>query len=877
MDSESRPDPDELLKQIKDTEQNHLKGKLKIYIGMCAGVGKTFSMLQDAAKAHGKGIDTLIGFVETHGRSETEFLLFYLPQLPRKTLTYKGIELNEFDLDSVLEKKPKLVIVDELAHTNAPGSRHTKRYLDILELLDNGIDVFTAVNVQHIESLSDTVSRITGIKVNETVPDSIIEIADQIELVDISPEELLQRLSDGKVYTADKTRDAVENFFRKGNLSALRELSLRLAADRVDRQVRNYMQVNKIPGPWKSSQRIIIGVSSSPDSTELIRWARRVSYTMNASWVAVHVETPVPPDEYRRVALNKNLELARELGAEVIVTSDVDVVNGLLRIAKNENATLIVIGKSPKKNVFSAFFKSDIVTRLLNESGTIDVFVVSGSSESGNEEKKIRMPASQSGVLQYLVSAGIVFTIALLLYPLSSIIGYQTIALILLLVVTLLPLVMGPGPVLLAALLCPVIWNYFFVPPKFTILIGKSEDILMFFSFFFIALVTGVLTTRIRQREKVMKQREGRAVALYRLANDLSKAVDLEEVINESVKNIENYFKVESFIRLAGYDGKLKLNVNENISSKELSVAEWVYANSKKAGRFTDSLPFAEYVYYPLTGPRGTYGIAAVKFFDKVSFMEQETLLKNFLNQTGSAVEREILNDRAGKAMILEESERLYKTLFDSLSHELKTPIATIMGSVSFLIDRKKDSNASVQELYKEINTASIRLNVLVENLLDMARLESGKLVVNKKPCEARDLTNSVLDKQDIKENKNRITADIPENMPLFFVDFTLIEQALVNIIRNAIAYTPDDTKIKLQFSHDGSYFYITVSDNGMGVPEQDLDRLFDKFYRIERKNSGGTGLGLSISKGIIDAHKGTINAYNMTSGGLKFVIKLPR
>ncbi len=875
MEDESRPDPDELLRRINITEQKHQKGKLKIYLGMCAGVGKTFSMLQDAAKAHGKGIDTLIGFVETHGRAETEFLLFYLPRLSEKTVSYKGISLKEFDLETALEKKPGLIIVDELAHTNAPGSRHNKRYLDVLELLDNGIDVYTALNVQHIESLSDTVSKITGIHVTETVPDSILEVAEEIELVDISPDELLQRLADGKVYTADKTEHAVKNFFRKGNLSALRELSLRLAADRVDRQVRDYMQDNRIPGPWRTSQRIIMGVSSSPDSTELIRWARRVSYTMDATWVAVHVEMPGHKDEKNRASLNKNLELARELGAEVIITSGADIVKGLLRTARNVNATLIVIGKSHKKKFVAGIFSRNIVGRLLEESGSLDVFVVSGSSVS-EKGKSFTLPVRKSGFAQYVMSACIVFAVALVCYPISEYAGYQSIALILLLVVSLLPLIMGPGPVLLAALLSPVIWNYFFVPPKFTILISRSEDILMFGMFFVIALVTGILTNKIREREKAMKQREERAVALYNLANDLSNAEGLEDVVEKSAGNIRKVFMSESFIALADEEGKLGFGKETGISEKEKSVAEWVFANGRKAGKFTDSLPFAEYVYYPLAGPRGKYGIAAVKFDEKIRYMEQESLLENFLKQTGSAVERELLNKKAGKSLILEESEKLYRTLFDSISHELKTPIAAIMGAVSFLLEKKELKNDSARELYGEINTASERLNTLVENLLDMARLESGKLALNIQPCDARDLANSAVEKSGITGKIKDIEIDVPGNMPLVSADYNLIEQALINILHNIPSYTPEGTAVTIQFTFDTSCVCISVSDNGNGVPEKDLNHIFEKFYRLDRKNTGGTGLGLSITKGIIEAHKGTINALNLKNGGLKFTIKLP-
>lgn len=882
MEELSRPNPDELLAQIKKDEQKEKKGKLKIYLGMSAGVGKTFAMLQDASKAKGRGTDVLIGYVETHGRAETEFLLFYLPQLPRKKINYKGFELEEMDVDTILDKKPKLVVVDELAHTNAPGSRHNKRYLDVLELLDNGIDVYTAINVQHIESLADTVSQITGIIIKESVPDSILDVADEIELIDISPDELLQRLSDGKVYTADKTKDAVENFFRKGNLSALRELSLRLTADRVDRQVRDYMQENRIPGPWKSTQRILIGIGPSPNSADLVRWARRIAYTMEASWIAVNVETPQVLDEKQKRNLNKNLELAKELGAEIITTSDTDIVKAIMRVARRQNVTHIVVGKSQNKSFFSGIFKKDIVDRILNESGQIDVYVVSGDEYKTENKKIFRLPKTHSGPLKYFLSALIVCIVAAICYPFSGILGYQTVALILLFVVTLLPLVFGPGPVLLSAVISPVIWNYLFVPPKFTFFITRSEDILMFVMFYIIAFVTGVLTTKIRQREKAVLQREERAVALYNLADDLSKSKNLEEVIKESVKNLKKVFNSEVVFFIFD-DLKNKLiesNYSDsiNISEKEFSVAQWVYANKKRAGHYTDSLPFAEFIYYPLIGPRGIYGVTGLKMKDEILFREKETLLDSFIKQAGAAVEREFLNKGANKALLLEESEKLYKTLFDSISHELKTPIAAIMGASSFLLHSQSlTGNETQKQLFEEINTATVRLNRLVENLLDMARLESGRLNPNLKACDANDLFNSVLNYLEGENKTQVITTEIQENFPFINVDFVLMEQALKNILQNAIIYTSPNSKIEIQATYDEENVYLVISDNGKGIQEQNLEHIFDKFYRIDNNISGGTGLGLSIAKGIVEVHKGTIAASNKKTGGLKFIIKLPR
>jgi two-component system, OmpR family, sensor histidine kinase KdpD len=881
MEESARPNPDELLALIKKNEQKEKRGKLKLYLGMCAGVGKTFAMLQDASKASGRKTDVLIGFVETHGRAETEFLLFSLPQLPRKNIYYKGFELEEMDTDTILKQKPKLVVVDELAHTNAPGSRHNKRYLDVLELLDNGIDVYTAVNVQHIESLADTVSQITGIMIKETVPDSILDTADEIELIDISPDELLQRLSDGRVYTADKTKDAIENFFRKGNLSALRELSLRLTADRVDKQVRDYMQENRIPGPWKSTQRILIGIGPSPNSADLVRWARRIAYTMEASWIAVNVETSHPLDDKQKLSLIKNLELAKELGAEIISTSDTDIVKGLIRTAKIQNVTHIVIGKSQNQSFISKIFKRDIVDRILNECGKIDVYVVSGNEYNTQEKKGLRLPKLQSSIQRYTLSALIVCIIAAICYPFSSVLGYQTVALILLFIVSLLPLIFGPGPVLLSAIISPVIWNYFFVPPKFTFLISRSEDILMFTMFFIIALVTGILTSKIRQREKAVMQREERAVALYNLANDLSKAKNLDEAIKESVKNLIKVFGAEVLFLFYNESKNLLNEIynseSKKITEKELSVAQWVYGNGKRAGHYTDSLPFAEYTYYPLNGPRDTYGVIGLKIKNEVQFREQESLIDNFIKQIGATTERELLNQTANKALLLEESEKLYKTLFDSISHELKTPIATIMGASSFLIHSQSTKNTDTQtQLFEEINTATIRLNRLVENLLDMARLESGRLIPNIKPCDINDLFNSVLNNFEKELKLHEIIIEVQDNFPFIDIDFVLIEQALKNILQNALIYTSHDSKIEIQATYDNNNYYIIISDNGKGIPEQNLEHIFDKFYRIDNRTSGGTGLGLSIAKGIVEVHKGTITASNKITGGVKFVIKIP-
>ncbi len=490
---QSRPNPDALLQLLKKEEEKEKKGKLKIFFGMCAGVGKTYDMLKDAHDAQTKGVDVVIGYVETHKRPETEALLVGLPVVPRKTVEYRGTVLEEMDLDSILFRKPKLVLVDELAHTNAPESRHTKRYQDVLELLNNGIDVFTTLNVQHLESRADTVAQITGSVVRETVPDSIFEAADEVEVIDISPDELLKRLVEGKVYTVERSRGAVENFFRTGNLISLREMSLRITAERVDRQLRDYMQLQRIPGPWKSGQRLVVGISASPRSISLIRWARRLAYTMDASWVAVNVERSGVASDREKEQLSKNVKLAHELGAETIVTSDEDIAGALIRVAREQNASQIFIGR-PMGTLFRR--GSRLVDDLLARSKDLDIYIVAREDEVEEGKRGLKFPEIESGYPQYILAAAIVLLVALVCFPLTRLIGYRAVSLIILLAVSLLPLRMGPGPTLIGASVGALAWDFFFIPPIFTFSVGRLEDMMMLGIYFIVAIVTGVLTAR---------------------------------------------------------------------------------------------------------------------------------------------------------------------------------------------------------------------------------------------------------------------------------------------------------------------------------------------------------------------------------------------
>jgi two-component system, OmpR family, sensor histidine kinase KdpD len=880
LDDQSRPDPDTLLQLLKKEEEKEKRGKLKIFFGMCAGVGKTYDMLKDTQVALSKGVDVVVGYVETHKRSETEALLTGLPVIPRKIIEYKGTTLEEMDLDAIISRKPQLVLVDELAHTNVSGSRHTKRYQDVLELLDNGIDVFTSLNVQHLESRAETVAQITGSIVRETVPDSIFEAADEVEVIDISPDELLKRLIEGKVYTPERSKRAIENFFRKGNLTALREMSLRLTAERVDQQLREYKQTKRISETWKSGTRLIVGISASPQSISLIRWARRVSYTMDASWVVVYVETSEKTTEQETEQLSKNIKLAQELGAEIVTTSDEDIAGALLRVAREQNATQILIG-NPKRHVL--FGSRRLINDLLQKSEDIDIYIV-GHEEEENQRRSFfqRIPKVQSGFPQYVLAAMIILGVSLACIPLARFIDYKTISYIILFAVSLLPLGMGRGPVLLGAACGALAWDFFFISPLYTFSVSRIEDVLMLLVFFIVATVSGTLSARVRERERAVHQREMRSSALFALTKDLSSAHSQDEVIQATIANIKKFFDADVAVFLGDSDGDMSQQAHTASSwipdEKESGVAAWTYWNEKKAGKNTDTLPFAQATYYSMSGPRYPVGVIGVRVRQNEKLgIDQEILLENFIAQIASAVERELLNEVTKKSIVVAESEKLYKTLFNSISHELRTPIAAIMGaSENLLAANQTQVSSTTSELYNEIHIAAERLNRLVANLLDMTRLESGMIQPKLNWCDVRDIINTTLKGLEREIDQHKVTVTTQEDLPLVKLDFGLIEQALTNLVYNASVHTPPGTQIEIQALVENDHCIITVADNGPGIPKSDINKVFEKFYRAEGTSTGGTGLGLPIAKGFIEAHRGTLSVRNKIQGGTEFKIEIP-
>ncbi len=882
----NRPNPDVILNHITKKEEKTNKGRLKIFFGMCAGVGKTYSMLQTARKAKADGVDVLIGIVETHNRQETESLVKGLEKIPLKQIKYRESFFNELDIDAILKRKPALILVDELAHTNIPGSRHSKRYQDVLEILENGIDVYTTLNVQHIESRSDTVKQITGTTIRETVPDSILDHADEIELVDITPEELLQRLAEGKVYTLESSRQAIQNFFRKGNLSALREMALRITAEKVDKELRDYKSEKNIYDVWKSGQRLMCAISPSPHSANLIRWTRRMSYSMEASWIAVYIETDSKVSEKNKNNLLQNFKLVEELGGELITVQGVDVVDGLVRVAKENNITQIFLGKSRTSNLYQLFKGKSYLSRLMEKSSDLDIYIYGGDRPETKNLKNFWLEfinKSHSNFGRYVSVSIVIIIAATVLYLFQESIGYEVVSLLFLLIISVLPLFnFRVGPVLFAAFLSAISWNYFFIPPHFTFHIEKPADVLMFFTYFVVASVSGFLSTKIRTQQNFLKQKEERTSALYNLSKSLSSASSFNDIAETSVKNIEKVFNCKCVFFLI--DNMKKLNAKPHSSSSfiiddyDWVIANWSFTSNRKAGKFTETLSDADATYYPIKSKSGSIGVLGIKTENNEEFtFDQEEFFNNFMTQISNAVEREYLNQIAKQSIVTVESEKLYKTLFNSISHELKTPITSIIAATSSLENEDQINSSRIHtSLIQEIRIAVGRLNRLVENLLDMARLESGKLKLKYTWNEISDVLNSVAARMKEELKTNNLEIKIIGDIPIFQYDFGLLEQALINVIHNSIIYSPQNSVIQVYVKAEAEFCTIEIIDNGPGLPTEAFERLFEKFYRVPGTKTGGTGLGLSIAKGLIESHGGNISVKNNADKGATFRIMIP-
>lgn len=877
MNEGERPNPDALLAAIQSAAAREKRGSLKVFLGMCPGVGKTYAMLEAARRELAADVDVVIGYVETHGRKETDALTNGLPLVPRKAVDHRGITLAEIDLDAVLARHPRLALVDELAHSNAPGSRHPKRWQDVQELLDAGIDVFTTLNVQHLESRADTVRQITGTEVRETVPDSVLDAA-EIELVDLPPAELLQRLGQGKVYMADRAAAAAANFFSEANLTALRELALRLVADHVGEETQEFHRTQPTAGPWKTGHRLLVAVSASPLSEPLIRWTRRTADSLKCPWLAVHVENSQPLSEAGQGRLEKNLALARTLGAEVITTADEDLVRGLLRIAQQHNVTQIVVGKPSSAGFLDWLRAGRLLRRLTRETGNIDLHVVRAEKNDATKaEPRGRWPV-QISWNQYAAAVVAVAGVGLLNVVISQFTGPRVPGFVFLLAVVLLALFLGRGPVFLAGALSALAWNYFFLPPRFTFIITSTEDACLFGLYFVVAIVLGQLVSRVRAREQAERYREERAIALYQLTRELAQAGTRDEVVWQLMAEVARVFRASVAVAFP-IGQKLAVHPDSSLTltEKELNVAEWAFHHRQAAGRFTDNLPGAEVMHLPMVTERAVLGVLAVALPDRTLTLAQRDLLEAYGRQAALVLDRVALRASAEQTKLLAESERLSNALLNSISHELRTPLAAITSATSTLVETRDASEQLRRSMIAEIQEASARLNRLVGNLLDVTRLESGHVQARLDWCDVGDLVQSTVRALERELQGRDVKVAVAKDLPLARLDFTLMQQALSNLLLNAAVHTPPGTPILIQARQEEGMLELNVADHGPGLPPELLPRIFDKFVRAPDAPAGGSGLGLAIVKGFVEAQGGHISVANGPGGGATFSIRVPQ
>jgi two-component system sensor histidine kinase KdpD len=889
MDGEpKRPDPDQLLAHIQSEEQDDSRGRLKIFLGYAAGVGKTYAMLEAAHQRTKEGVEVVIGYVETHGRTETEAFLEGLELIPRRIVKYRGVELTELDVDAVLERHPQLALIDELAHTNVAGSRHPKRYQDIEELLAAGIDVYTTLNIQHLESLNDVVAQITGVQVHETVPDRVIDLAAEIELIDLPPDELLIRLQEGKVYIPEQAARAIQKFFRKGNLTALRELSLRRTAERVDEQMTAYMQTRAIPGPWPATERLLVCIGPNSLGERLVRSTRRLADELKAEWQVVYVETPdhARLPQKRRDQVIRTIQLAEELGARSQIllpgSEHPSVAGTVLEYARKHNITKIIAGK-PLRPFWQEFLRGSIVDQLIRQSGNIDVFVVSSAPEGGNlppEEIAWRPHRPWSRYLYSLLMVTVATALGLLV---RSSLSPVNVVMIYLLVVVISALYLGRGPAVFASILSVLAFDFFLVPPHYTLAVSDTEYLLTFAALMVVGLVISYLTVREREQADSAKKREAETAALYSLSRDLATSQTLEEVLKAVITHTEEVFDRDTIIFLPEESGHLTPyggNQNYSLDENEMAVAVWAYQHSQSAGRSTNNLPAARVRYIPLKNADQTIGVLGVnpKEIGPHLTPDQLRLMEAFASQSAQAIERVRLAEQARQGELLQVTEKLQSALLNSISHDLRTPLVSITGALTSLRDGGNGVTDETRKILVETACEEAdRLNRLVGNLLSMTRLEGGAIQLLTIPSEMEDLIGAALEQIKDRLGDRPVLIRVSEDFPLVPVDFALLVQVLVNVIENAMKYSPADAPIEIEVRQSNGTARITIADQGIGIPAEDLDRVFDKFYRVRNPdNISGTGLGLSICRGIVEAHQGRITAGNRPGGGTIITIDLP-
>ncbi|VIO78295.1 Sensor protein KdpD [Bradyrhizobium ivorense] len=886
-DPEKRPSPDALLEAAR--RETDRSGRLKIFIGAAPGVGKTYEMLQSAHGRLKAGVDVVVGVVETHGRVETEALVKGLEVVPRKRLAYRDQTLEEMDLDAVLARRPQLALVDELAHTNAPGSRHPKRYLDVEELLSNGIDVYTAINIQHIESLNDVVAQITHVRVRETVPDSVIDRADAIELIDLTPDDLIQRLKEGKVYVPRQAERALEHYFSPGNLTALRELALRRTAERVDEQLLNHMQANAIAGPWAAGERILVCLSEDPRAAGLVRYTKRLADRLHAQWTALSIETrrSLQLSDEQRDRLADTMRLAESLGGEALTIPGVGrrIADDIISFAQANNVTQIIIGKSTRSRWFELTHGS-VVHDLVRRAGNISVNVIAGDEQpvgkAAVQTAQRPEPFNPRPYLMSLLLAAIGLGAAKLIQPYF---GIENVDLVFLTAVVGSAARYGLGPSLLASVAASLCYNFFFLPPVYTFTITDPTNVAAFFFFMLIALLVSNVAARVRIQADTALSRVRTTESLYAFSRKLAGTATLDDVLWATAYQIALMLKVR-VVLLLPEDGVLTVKSGyppeDQLDQADLAAANWAWGNDRPAGRGSDTLPGGKRLFLPMRTGRGPIGVIGVDD-DRTGPLltpDQRRLLDALVDQGALAIERVLLVEDMDRVKRTVESDRLRGALLTSISHDLKTPLASVLGSASTLRDLGANlSDAQKHDLLATVIDESERLNRFIANLLDMTKLESGAIVPNTARHDVGEIIGSALRRAAKILVHHKVSLDLAADLPMLELDAVLFEQVLFNLLDNAAKYAPSDTTIAIRGLRDRDAVTLQVLDEGNGIPAAELESVFDKFYRAEKGDHvrPGTGLGLAISRGFVEAMRGTIAAANRSDrSGAVITIRLP-
>ena len=877
--SDDRPDPDALLRRL--AEETQTRGRLKVFFGASAGVGKTYSMLEQARARRIEGTEVVIGWVETHGRSETAALTDGFERLPPREVEYRGVTLREFDLDLALARRPKLLLLDELAHTNAEGSRHAKRWQDAKELLEAGIDVYTTLNVQHVESLNDLVNRVTGVAVRETVPDGILDEADEVEFVDLSPEELLKRLAEGKVYVPDRAAEAVRNFFRRGNLLALRELALRRTAEHVDASVQDYRRDHEIGPTWPVAERILACVRPNPESDRLVRAARRMAARLKADWIVAYVESPeqraLSPAE--RQALARMVKLAEDLGATTVALSGASVSETILAFARQRNVSRIVVGK-PAHSRWRDRLMGSLLDEIVRGSGGIEVHAI-----AGDPTKPAPLPAPpaerrRGEGISYAWSAAVVLACTLVCWAMFRRFDNSNLIMVYLLGVAFVATLYGRRPSVLAAVLSVAAFDLFFVPPYLTFAVSDTQYVVTFGVMLGVSLLISTLATRVRAQADAARRREARTRVLYAMSRELASARTSAGVARVASSHVSEILQGPTEVLLPGKDGRLLASSDGGEAvrdPREMAVAQWTFDHGRLAGRGTDTLPGASAIYVPLRGSQAVLAVLGVRPADSLLPLgpDQMDLLETLARQAASGLERVRLAREAEEARLSAEAERLRSTLLSSVSHDLRTPLATITGAASTLLQPGDLGPEAERELKEAIYEEGDRLNRLVTNLLDMTRLESGSLRLGKDWESLEELVGTALGRLGKELSARRVEVRIPADLPLVSVDGLMIEQVLVNLLDNAVKYAEPASPITISAATAAGEVTVEVADQGPGIPPGAEEQVFEKFFRA---GSGprGSGLGLPICRAIVTAHGGGIWAERRPPRGVAFRFTLP-